>query len=79
MFSKNFPVKLDKAIGFKEITLEELLSYGEAAYWVCDSEDGKWQYYFVQFSAVKELNVKIKKQVVIAYLDGKKDDGVKDK
>lgn len=59
MFSKNFPVKLDKAISFKEITLEELLSYGEAAYWVCDSEDGNWQYYFVQFSAVKELNVKI--------------------
>ena len=53
--------------------------YGEAAYWVCDSEDGNWQYYFVQSSAVKELNVKIKKQVVIAYLDGKKDDGVKGK
>ncbi|MBE5845604.1 MAG: hypothetical protein E7302_15820 [Butyrivibrio sp.] len=63
--------ELNESDKYEEISLEELLSYGEKAYWVCDSGDEIWQYYCIHEADEKELNVKIKKELVIKYLDQK--------
>ena len=63
---------------FEEFTLDQLLSdeIQEMASYVCDSEDGVWQYYYVYGSTGpgRFLNdngyfFKIKKQTVLDYLN----------
>ena len=69
MYWKSFPVKPANTGDFEEITLDELLSYGENAFWVCDSADEIWQYYVIHDSDGKDIDVKIEKHAVVEYLD----------
>ena len=57
---------------FREVTLEELLSFGDCSL-TCNSEDNVWQYYFVKTGTTMDdgFFVKIKHDVVIHYLDEK--------
>lgn len=52
---------------FPEVTLDQLLDFKDASL-TCDSEDDVWQYYFVKD---KDAFVKIKKDIVVRYLDKK--------
>ncbi len=52
---------------FPEVTLDQLLQFKDVSL-TCDSEDDVWQYYFVKD---KDAFVKIKKDIVVRYLDKK--------
>lgn len=55
---------------FEEVTLDQLLAFENASL-TCNSEDDIWQYYMVKEEGKEEYFVKIKRQIVLDYLDKK--------